>query len=83
MAHPYERIIEDNLLHTVTRMRQAAGINKQSLAVMMDVSDVTIWKWENGAAFPRSLTRLRRLIEALGAKLEIKVTTKDDIEFTF
>lgn len=83
MAHPYERVIEDNLLHTVTRMRQAAGINPQSLAIMMDVSNVTIWKWENGAAFPRSLARLRKLIEVLGAKLEIKVTTKDNVEFIF
>ena len=83
MATPYDRGIEDKLLHTVMRIRQSAGMNQQSLAAAMGVSDVTIWKWENGENFPNSLSRLRRLIEALGAKLEIKVITKDNVEFTF
>lgn len=83
MADPYDRAIEDSLFKILTGMRKAAGLNQQALAEMMDVSLVTIWKWENGMNFPRSLARLRKLVETLGAKLEIKVTTKDGVEFTF
>ena len=87
MADSHNRGIEDQICKTLTWMRHRAELESADLAERLGVSRVTIWNWENGVKFPLSLFTLRGWAEAVGAKLEIKLTvkmmSKDDAEFTF
>ncbi len=87
MADPHNRGIEDEICKTLAWMRHKAELETVELAERLGVSRVTIWNWENGATFPLALVMLRRWADAVGAKLEIKLTAKmagkDDTEFTF
>jgi transcriptional regulator with XRE-family HTH domain len=83
MATLHDRAIEDSIMQTLAGMWKGAGATQASIASMVGVSQVTIWQWvEGGMAFPNSLSRLRRLVEASGAKLHLKIT-RDDDEFIF
>ncbi len=82
MATPHDRGIEDRLCDTLARMRHKASMQQKVLAYRVGVSHVTVWNWENGFSFPQSLANLRKWAEAVGAKLEIKITRGDD-EFFF
>lgn len=82
MATPHDRGIEDRLCDTLARMRHQAGMLQKDLAYRVGVSRVAVWNWENGCTFPQSLANLRKWVEAVGAKLEIKIIRGDD-EFTF
>ena len=83
MADPRNRAIEDDLCKVLARMRHEARVQTKDLAYSVGVCRVAIWNWENGIAFPQSLANLRKWVEAVGAKLEIKIVTKDGVEFTF
>ncbi len=83
MADHHNRAIEDGLCKALTRLRHEAGIQPKDLAYRVGVSRVAIWNWENGVAFPLSLANLRKWAESVGAKLEIKLTIRNDDKFTF
>ncbi len=87
MADPHNRGIEDEICKTLTWMRHKAELEPADLAERLGVSHVTIWNWENCIRFPLALSMLRRWADAVGARLEIKLTIKmagkDDTEFTF
>ncbi len=83
----HDRGVEDQIAKTLTWMRHKAEMSQDDLAERLSMSRVTIWNWENGATFPAGLSLLRRWASAVGARLEIKLTTKltgkDDTDFTF
>ncbi len=83
MATPYDREIEDGLLDKLSELWRQAGLNRNQIATRLGVTEASIRYWFSGLGFPRSLARLRCCAVIGGAKLEIKVTTKDGIEFTF
>ncbi len=83
MATPYDRAIEDSLIEKLSELRRQTGQNRSQVAAKVGVTEATIRAWENGLGFPRTLARLRRLAFMSGAKLEIKLTTKDGEEFLF
>lgn len=39
--------------NNIGTFREALGISQQELADRLDVSHVTVWRWENGKAEPR------------------------------
>ncbi len=82
MASRHNRAIEDSLCDVLARMRHEARMQQKDLAYRVGVSGVAVWNWENGIAFPQALANLRKWAEAVGAKLEIKITRGDD-EFIF
>ncbi len=88
MAVPHNRGIEDEICKTLKWMRHKAEVRPVDLVERLGVSRTTIWYWENGENFPESLVMLRKWANAVGAKLEIKLTTKlvgrdGKTEFTF
>ncbi len=83
MATLHDRGIEDRIMQCLTAMWKRDGKGTKAIAAAVAVSEVTIWQWTvGGMAFPNSLSRLRRLVEASGAKLHLTITRGDD-EFTF
>lgn len=83
MATLHDRGPEDNIMQCLSGMWEDTHISRKFIASTVGVSQVTLWQWSTGGmAFPNSLSRLRRLVEASGAKLEIKITRENE-EFTF
>ena len=83
MATLHDRAIEDRIMRCLAAMWKDDGQTQQEIAEAVGVSQVTIWQWTvGGMAFPNSLSRLRRLVEASGAKLHLSITRGND-EFTF
>ncbi len=83
MATPYDRKIEDGLLDKLSELWRQAGLNRSQVATRLGVTEASIRYWFEGLGFPRTLARLRHCAVISGAKLEIKLTTKDGTEFTF
>ena len=84
MATLHDRGIEDRMMRCLSDLWERSGQTHGAIAARIGVSQVTIWQWSvGGMAFPNSLSRLRRLVEASGAKLDLKITTQDGVEFTF
>ena len=84
MATLHDRGIEDRMMRCLTDLWERSGQTHGAIAARIGVSQVTIWQWcVGGMAFPHSLSRLRRLVEASGAKLDITITTQDGVESTF
>ncbi len=84
MATLHDRAIEDKIMLTLASMWKRNGKSMKTIASEMGVSEVTIWQWTTGGmSFPNSLARLRRLVEVSGAKLDLKITSRDDGGFTF
>ncbi len=83
MADAHNRAIEDGLCKTLARLRHEARMQQKDLAFRVGVSRIAIWNWESGISFPQSLANLRKWAEAVGAKLEIKLTVRNDDEFIF
>lgn len=48
--------------HPLTLFRQQRGLTRAQLGAEINVSEVTIWRWENGKRMPRG-EDLRRLCE--------------------
>ena len=83
MATLHDRVIEDRIMRCLTEMWENSGATTTTIAAQIGVSHVTVWQWAVGGTFPNSLARLRRLVEASGATLDLKITTQDGVEFTF
>lgn len=84
MATPHNRVIEDQIMRCLADLWEVSGENRASIALKIGVSGVTLWQWHiGGMAFPNSLSRLRRLVEASGAKIEFKITSRGGDEFSF
>lgn len=64
----------------ICKLREEKSLTQAELAVLLDVSDKSISKWENGQAFPRIET-LEKLAAALGTTVEdIFSASKDGIK---
>lgn len=52
-------------------LRMLAGMTQKNLADAMNVTQVTVWKWEKGESFPnvRSLPKLARVLNTTVADL--------------
>ena len=84
MATLHDREVEDRIMRCLTGMWESSGKSQAAIAARVGVSQVTIWQWSvGGMAFPNSLSRLRRLVEASGATLDLVITAQDGVEFTF
>ena len=63
-----------SLASRITEAREAQALTKRELAARLDVSERTIWNYENGARTPRGF-RLRQLARV--TKRPIEFFTED------
>ncbi len=78
-----ERGFEDAIANLLREERERHRISLDSVASHACVSVPAAYQWEQGATRPSSYWHFKRWAEAVDAKLEIRVTTKDGVEFTF
>ncbi len=78
-----ERGFEDEIAKLLQKERARHRISLASVAAHCCVSDPAVYQWEQRVTKPISFWHLRRWVEAIDAKLEVKVVTKDGVEFTF
>jgi ribosome-binding protein aMBF1 (putative translation factor) len=71
-----EAAAEQELAYQITRLRLQRGFTQQQLAERVGTHQSSIARLESGAAPPR-LSFLRRVVHALGGKLEIQITSAD------
>ena len=79
MADPEFRAAYEELdpAHQVARLRIMRGLTQEQLANMVGTRQPNIARLESGRTTP-SLPFLRRVVEALGGELEIKITVPDE-----
>jgi DNA-binding XRE family transcriptional regulator len=77
MAMPEVRL---GLAQRLKELRQAAGINRASLAWQTSLSNVTIWKLETGRCWPHPAT-FKRLAQALGVTVAV-LTGEEPLRLT-
>ncbi len=79
MADPEFRAVYEELdpAHQVARLRIMRGLTQEQLASMVGTRQPNIARLESGRTMP-SLPFLRRVVEALGGELEIKITVPDE-----
>ena len=63
--------------YQVTRLRIARGLTQEQLAELVGTKQSSIARLESGKSEPR-LSFLRRVVEALGGKLEVKITSQEE-----
>lgn len=68
-----EAAAEQELAYQIIRLRLQRGLTQQQLAKRVGAHQSSIARLESGAAPPR-LSFLRRVVHALGGKLEIHIT---------
>lgn len=56
-------------LYTLKAARVNAGLTQAQIAEQLDVSPITIWKWETGKAEPKA-SKFMHLCKAYGVKAE-------------
>ena len=78
-----EHGFEDEIAELLREERARHRISLDSVAAHCCVTVPAVSQWEHRTTKPISFWHLRRWVEAVDAKLEVKVVTKDGKEFTF
>lgn len=54
-----------NLAEALKKYREKRGVTQEQMGRLLGVSDVSVWKWENGRSRPNQkivLDRIKRLV---------------------
>jgi len=65
-------------VYQVTRLRIMRGLTQTQLADLVDTKQPSIARLESGRVEPK-LSFLRRVVEALGGRLEVRITPVEEI----
>ena len=65
--------------YAVARLRMLKGLTQQQLADLVGTKQSSIARLESGKSQPR-LSFLRRIVRALGGKLELRILSDDEVE---
>ena len=67
--------------YQVARLRIMRGLSQEQLAELVDTKQPSIARLESGKTEPR-LSFLRRVVEALGGRLEVRITPLEETPAT-
>jgi len=55
-----------NLAEALKKYREKRGVTQEQMGRLLGVSDVSVWKWENGRSRPNQRIVLKRIRRVLG-----------------
>ena len=62
---------------TLKKLREAKGLSRKELADLVEVTEMSIWNYENGKTKPDSYNIITRLAEVLEIELKVLVAMLD------
>lgn len=71
---------ETQLTSNIGKLREKRGMTQRELSQLVGVTETTIANWERGRSGLDWITKIRRLCQALGCRLEDLLTDPSDLK---